>query len=439
MVYNNEEAENAIIAAVLNDNNIIPEILPWIPDPNIFDNTQNKMIWNCMLKLNNTNTPIDLITLIAKCKEVYGDRIDQMHIIKASSNAVFPKNPQSYAKIVFGESVKRKVVQNNKRLEYALERGIDTIDSIIFNQMKSLEELLLMQPSKDREFSSVANRSFEEITTGNNVIKTKLPFIDKFASGLTRGEIDAIGGRPGHGKTTLALNIVKSLVENNINVMYISREMTSTEIIKKLICMETDMMYSKIRNLDKYPALLEKFINPSKNIILNKYSKNLRLYDDIYNLSGAVREIEKYKPDVFIDDYIQLTNVEKHQERRFDIEDIMRTYKNVAKKNKISSIVLSQLNRDIDNRIDQSPIMGDYAEGSTIEQVSETCMFVLYPYVFDSSSNSKYTTEIIAKKVRYGTVGTYPIGYNPDKCTYYNSEEEAMFVQKTLREEVVHE
>lgn len=425
-MYHNEDAEKAIIGAILSDNNIIENIIPWIQNKDVIYDVQYRMIWNAILKLHESNTPIDIITLTAKCKDIYGDRIDIMKIISASEY-ISPLNAESHAKIVWGENVKRHVSENSDRLKEALAHNSDDVENIVFNQMEYLQELLSMQPSKSNELHNIIEVSFKEILLGNSVIRTGLPYMDRFASGLTKGEVTAIGGRPGHGKTTLALNIMKSLVENQVNVMYISREMPNTEVLKKLICQESDnIKYTSLRSMKKASPDMEIKLITTKNIVLEKYSKYLRLYDDIFNLSGAVREIERWKPDVFIDDYIQLAMLDKSQDRRFDIEDIMRTYKRVAKKNHISGIILSQLNRDIDNRIEQSPVMGDYAEGSAVEHNSETCLFILYPYVFDSNNKSKYYSEIVAKKVRYGTVGTYPIGYNPDKCMYYNNEEQAI-------------
>ena len=71
------------------------------------------------------------------------------------------------------------------------------------------------------------------------------------------------------------------------------------------------------------------------------------MYDDIKNLNDAMREIQREKPDIVVDDYIQLikTDGRNNKDRRFEIEDILIEYKWVCKKEDCAAILVSQLNR----------------------------------------------------------------------------------------------
>ena len=65
---------------------------------------------------------------------------------------------------------------------------------------------------------------------------------------MTRKEVTVLGGRPGHGKTTLSINIVRSLINQGFKVMLFNREMSNEEVMKKIIIMESkDIEYSKVR------------------------------------------------------------------------------------------------------------------------------------------------------------------------------------------------
>ena len=122
----------------------------------------------------------------------------------------------------------------------------------------------------------------------------------------------------------------------------------------------------------------------TSDFMKEKY-RNLIMYDNIRSLDDCLREISKHKPDVVIDDYIQLIQVDGIKEgRRFEIEKIMQEYKWISKSEDCSVILVSQLNREIEKRIDPRPRMSDYAESGVIEQTAESAMFVFYGHNFDS-------------------------------------------------------
>ena len=115
--------------------------------------------------------------------------------------------------------------------------------------------------------------------------------------------------------------------------------------------------------------------------------------------------------------------VSDKKDRRFEIESVMQEYKWLAKKYKIIPILLSQLNRDIERRIDPIPKMSDLAEGSSIEQVAENILFIYYDYKvnYQNSSLGRMKSQIIAAKVRYGNSGMFTIGVDHDKVCYHEN------------------
>ena len=240
-----------------------------------------------------------------------------------------------------------------------------------------------------------------------------------FAGGMTRKEITVLGGRPGHGKTTLVINMVRGLIEQGYHVMLFNREMSNTEMLKKILVMESNQLqYGNIRRNDLSETDKEEFELISEKM-KDKY-KNLLMYDNIRSLDESLREISKHKPDVIIDDYIQLIQVPEVREgRRFEIEKIMQEYKWICKTENCSSILVSQLNREIEKRLDPRPRMSDYSESGVIEQTAESAMFVFYGYNFDNEKYSSYKSEVIVSKSRYGKIGTHNIGFNGNRCKFY--------------------
>ena len=157
--------------------------------------------------------------------------------------------------------------------------------------------------------------------------------------------------------------------------------------------------------------------------------KELLMYDNVRTLDDCLREIAKHKPDVVIDDYIQLIEVQGVKEgRRFEIEKIMQEYKWMCKQEDCSAILVSQLNREIERRIDPRPKLSDFAESGVIEQTAEAAFFIYYPYAVDDRDSDRYEIEIICQKARYGQLGSYNMGFNGDKCSIYFDRTEAIKV-----------
>jgi len=249
--------------------------------------------------------------------------------------------------------------------------------------------------------------------------------LDYPAGGMTRKEITVLGGRPGHGKTTLMVNVLQSLIQQGYKVMLFNREMSNTEMIKKLCVLESkSLLYADVRK-NKFDSGQDNVLEMQMEKIRKKY-KNLMMYDHVRTLSDTITEIQKHKPDIIIDDYIQLIQVDNVKEgRRFEIERIMQEYKWVCKNEDCSALLLSQLNREMDRRINPEPRLSDYSESGVIEQTAETAMFVFYGYNFDSEAYDRYESKIISAKTRYGNVGSYVLGFNGNRCKFYLNRDDA--------------
>ena len=103
----------------------------------------------------------------------------------------------------------------------------------------------------------------------------------------------------------------------------------------------------------------------------------------------------------------------------------MQEYKWVCKAENCSALLVSQLNREIERRIEPRPRLSDYAESGVIEQTAEAAIFVFYGYNFNSEEYSKYECEIISAKSRYGKIGRYSIGFGGDRCKFFTNPEDA--------------
>ena len=419
-----KEAENSVLGAILLEGEeSFDKVSPWIRSNDAFYFDDNKKIWKAIKTLRQSKEAIDLVTVANILKE-NGETDIAYYLSGLTDIIATTAHLENHAKIIWEKYVQREARRTSYRMYNISFDKYDKIAPIINNQLKWLEELRDLQPDRLNNLDSMVDEAVEYIKSGENVIKFGMYALDRPAGGMTRKEVTVIGGRPGHGKTTLMINILKSLIEQGYKVMLINREMSNTEMLRKLIVLESEnLLYSKIRRGEIEGS--EDEIDEIDKKIKEKY-KNLIMYDDIRTLQDGIVEVSKHKPDIVIDDYIQLITMNDNKDRRFQIENIMQEYKWIAKKENCSAILISQLNREIERRIDPYPRMSDYAESGVIEQTVENALFIFYGYNFDHENYDMYESEIISCKTRYGVVGGYKVGFAGNRCGFYATREQAL-------------
>ena len=423
---NSTEAEEALLGcAIVGGDREIEIALAWIRDNNAFYDKNNKNVWKAIQELYRDNVEIDLITLSDKMKDMTGDA--QAYLLTGLAEKVpTVANVTQYARIVWEKYIQRETAKSARKLVDASYEDYKEVGNILETHTRLISELREIQPSKQINISDLVEEMRHNIKDKTNIIPFNKPYLDFSAGGMTRKEITVVGGRPGHGKTTLVINIIKGLIEQGYRVMMFNREMSNTEMLKKLVVMESpNLLYANIRQ-NSVGENNEVEFEDTIETIKSKY-ENLIMYESIRNLDDAMREVAKHKPDVIVDDYIQLIQVNGVKEgRRFEIEKIMQEYKWICKSENCSAILVSQLNREIEKRIDPRPRMSDYAESGVIEQTAESAVFVFYGYNFDHERYDRYGSEIIISKSRYGRVGSYPVGFNGNRCSYYMNKDMAI-------------
>jgi len=414
-----EEAEQAFLGCMIEGESREHEIgMAWIRENEAFYYSDNRLIWRAIKSLYKNNVKIDFITLNDKVKEYKGESM-AYYITGLTEAKASVANIENYARIVWEKYIQRETAKSAQSLLNASYDDYKEVGNILEKHSKLIDELREIQPSKQRDIEVLVEEMKSVVKEDSNLIPFNLAHLDMFAGGMTRKEITVLGGRPGHGKTTLVINMVKGLISQGYRVMLFNREMSNTEMLKKMVVMESNALkYGNIRRNDLSDDDKSEF-DLIAETMKNDY-QNLIMYDNVRTLADCLREIAKHKPDVVIDDYIQLIEVQGVKEgRRFEIEKIMQEYKWMCKQEDCSAILVSQLNREIEKRLDPRPRMSDYAESGVIEQTAELAMFVFYGHNFDSEKFNPYKSEIIVAKSRYGKIGTHMVGFNGGRCKFY--------------------
>ncbi len=396
-----KNAEESVLGCILLDGvSIYEKVAAWIRDEDAFYYKDNQTVWKAIKEIYKSGEPIDVITVTNKVKDTSPDETMGYFITGLPMVVATTANAEYHAKIIWERHIQREAAKTANKLYKTSFTDYEKLDTTLQQHSRLIDELKDLQPSKKTDIDVIISNTISNLKNGSNIIPFGLQQLDYPAGGMTRKEVTVLGGRPGHGKTTLAINIVRSLIAQGYKVMLFNREMSNEEVMKKIIIMESDdIEYSKIRKNKLTDEEITEVELLSEKI--DKKYKNLIMYDNIRKLSEAMLEISRYKPDVILDDYIQLIQVDDIEERRFQIESIMYEYKWICKKENCSAILVSQLNREIEKRIDPKPRLSDFAESGVIEQTAETAIMPFYGWNFDNESHDKYEIEIIVPKRRY--------------------------------------
>ena len=423
------EAEDILLGAIMQDSSIYDSVIGYINEDILFKQ-ESRIVWDKIDSMMRSGYQVDMVTVASKLTS--GDKsagVNEYYLTGLFEYAVGKELAKVYAKAIYEKYLLRLIIEKSSKIQTLAQGNQVRTYDVLTDTHSLIGELIQIRPGESFNINSEMDLAMKSISQGEgNLISTGYAGLDKLSGGMTRGEITIVGGRPGHGKTTFTINLIKNLIERNKKVILFNREMTNAEMLKKLIALESGRLsYGMIRRgtLDMEGwGELEKV----KKAIINKYSENkFVMFDNLKDFSSSASEVKKFKPDVIIDDYIQLIKPENpNDQRRLQLESIVNNYKWLAKSSKACAILVSQLNRALESRINQRPILSDLAESGSIEQVAENVWFVFYDYKVNHARSKlgANAIEVVGSKVRYGNSGDVSLGFDVDKVKLYNTIEE---------------
>ena len=427
------EAEDSILGSVIYHDEEYDKISKFFVEKEVFYQKRARFLWTRVSEMKRRKEPIDTFTVCSTITdEDSKNGLTQYYITKCTSNVGAKGTAFFHASKIYEKYLLRKIIVESDRVkEDALTNKNDVYETIA-RAHSLFGELISIRPTKTQDIEDVISDTKYSIQNkSSKLIKTGYNNIDKFSGGLTRGEITIIGGRPGHGKTTVMINILAKVIEQGHRAIFFSRELPNSELLKKILCLESGKLsYSMVRQ-NVFTEYDLTNIDEAFEIVRKKYSKeNFLMFDNIKDFSLASSEIKKFKPDIIFDDYIQLISCDGYSDtRRLQIEKLVNNYKWLAKETDAVVVLASQLNRFIERAGNRGqslePQLSDLAESGAIEQVAENVFFSYYDYkVKGEKGKGKNVITLIASKVRYGDSGSSDLGYSGNQCKLFNTMED---------------
>ena len=257
-------------------------------------------------------------------------------------------------------------------------------------------------------------------------LSTGFHSIDKVILGFQEGDLIYLGGRPSHGKTTLAQNMALKLAKRGVPVLFFSKEMLYKKLVRRFLSTMTGIQINRILTGE---GLTEQDYNliVEKSVLL----KSLPLYidEDFNRTADGIIEvsrklIEEVGIKVIFIDYIQLI-AERSSDSTHELGRISRRLKLMATDNNITVVTLSQLNRLLEQREDKRPKLSDLRQAGALEEDADVVMFCYRDELYNKDkSKFKGELEVIISKNRDGSIGSVFLDFDPTTLTVSEKRDE---------------
>ena len=376
------DLERAVLGALMIDNESLSDTIDSL-HPEYFYKREHQKIFEAIVKLFNNTQPVDILTVTEELKKM--GEIDFIggfsYISELTNNIASASNTEFHARIIAEKFIKRSLISiSNNIINDAFNESVD-----IFDLLSTAEEKLFtvtegtLRKSYDK-MSVLIKGALENIEILRNKedtlsgIPTGFSNLDRVTSGWQASDLIIIAARPGMGKTAFALSMARNIaIDYKKAVGFFSLEMSSEQLVNRLIASEAQLGANKLRKGDLAD---HEMIQLHEKI---KYLSEAPIFIDdtpaltIFELRAKARRLVKnHKVGILIIDYLQLMHAGGNAgNREQEISTISRSLKGIAKELKIPVIALSQVNRGVESRSgvgSKRPMLSDLRESGAIEQ-----------------------------------------------------------------------
>jgi replicative DNA helicase len=415
----NIEAEKEVLGSIIKDNKCLYDVIEIVKAEDFYKDIHN-IIYTTMVNMFSKNIPIDMITL---ANMLGADKVQAVGGITYLSNLVggiaATSNAKEYAKIIKQKADKRKIIKAcTEALETAYQEETDIkktvaeLEDNLMNLGTSKENLIKTDAELMRKTIEVIEENYKN-GGGITGIPTGYDYIDKSINGLGKGRFVVIAGRPGMGKSALALNIGQNVSEHS-NVLMFSLEMGDIELGIRRLASKTLINSGKMSKGNIEDEEWARLINKADAIssVGGMYtcdSGGITLHD----IKAQAKKVKiKHGLDVIIVDHIGLITSTLNTENKVrQMEEITRFMKMLAKELDVCVIGLSQLSRDVERRPDKRPVLSDLRDSGTIEQDADVVLLAYRDEYYNAESEEKNVIELNIAKNRTGRTGVIKLAW----------------------------
>ena len=428
------EVERAVLGALMIDKNAFDSISNLLC-PDSFYEPRNQKVFLAIQELSQKNLPVDVLSVTEQL--AHDGNLEEVggpgYVAELSSRVASSANIEYHARVIAQKAVARKLIVLTSNIEGRAYDETEDIDDLMQEAESRIFELSSQNLTNDyQQINSVLKVANDEIMEAKSNLDdvtglhTGYEDLDNYTCGWQSTDLNIIAGRPGMGKTTFALCLARFLAEEcQIPIAYFSLEMSSVQLVKRLISGISEVEGKKIKN-GQYDQTELKRIDQG---IGRLWDKPFYLDEtpglSIYELRTKVRRLVKeHGVKVVFIDYLQLMSASttRYSTRQDEVSLISRSLKALAKETGTTILALSQMNRGVEAREGlegKRPRLSDLRESGAIEQDAHMVIFVHRPEVYgiihdDNGKDLRGTAEIIIGKNRNGDTGLFLLTFKKE-------------------------
>ena len=427
----NLDAERTVLGGIMLNAELFDDIAELVA-PTDFQRDTHGRLFALMLEMRRQSRPIEMLSVISELERA-GQAEDYGGIAYVSDlpgQVASTQNIDYYAKMVRDLAAERRLLEAARGIQSAVLGGEHQLKDLLNFAVQSITDVENAQESKDwRSISSVLEEHIPRLQElqptdgGVTGISTGFIDVDQMLAGLHKTDLVILAARPAMGKTAFALNVARNVALLGHGVGVFSLEMGAEQLVTRLLVSQARVSAKKVARGQLDTQDWMKLLEASSEL----YKLQMHIDDtpgiNIFQLSAKARRLKRRCPELtlLVVDYIGLMSGENGVSRQEQVAASSRGLKGLAKELNITIIALSQLNRAVENRTPQIPIMADLRESGSIEQDADIIMFIYREEYYNKESPQRPgEADLIIAKHRNGETGTVRLSFQGELTLFGN-------------------
>ncbi len=430
------DLEEAVLGAIMLEKDAVLSVLDILKPASFYKDVHQK-IYKAIIDLSMAEKAIDILTVTEELKRqnVLEEVGGPLYITQLTSKVASAAHLEFHARIIQQKFIQRELIRVSSDIQRkAFDETMD-VDDLLDQAEADLFEIAEGNIKKETARINVlvkeAINQIEEAAKREDHLSgvpsgfTKL---DRLTSGWQRSDLIIVAARPSMGKTAFALTMARNIaVEHNRPIAFFSLEMSSIQLVNRLIVSETELPSDRIRNgrLEEYEW--KQLDYKIKNLVEAPVFIDDTPAISIFELRAKCRRLKiQHQIEAVFVDYLQLMSGtgDNRGSREQEVSTISRSLKSIAKELDIPVIALSQLNRSVELRSgNKRPQLSDLRESGAIEQDADLVIFIHRPEKYDIYEDEQGNSlvgiaEITLAKHRNGPIGDIQLKFKDESAKF---------------------
>lgn len=395
-----------------------------------FENFHLRTMYQSIVTLLTKAEPVDMFTVQAAVPEGTKDLV-----IEVGAKCVTAANIRGWAKRVRQcWMLRRGIAELNRAAGILASAGTHDINDRIGEVGSILSKLQFETNDKlPRRIADLLEDYMDVLESrmqgedSGLYLKTGIDALDDAYGGFDRTDLIVIAGRPGMGKTELAINIANSIGRQKGKGLFVSLEMSDMQVVERHVADRAGLSVGALRNpLNMIQEQYTRLTTATGTLM----GEDNYVIDGSFTVDDCIAHAERLNSDGGLSflaiDYLGLLEKPKAERNDIAIAEITRKLKQFCLRNKVPVILLSQLNRGVEGRADKRPTLGDLKDSGAIEQDADVIIFPYRDEVYHENSDMKGIAEIIIGKYRSGEPKTFYMSWKNGHFVNIDQQEAAM-------------